>query len=177
MEKIVGHNNYFYHPKVGDIVIGIVDRKNQDDWLVDIGYSHNAFLPGMAFDGVTKKSAPRFEKGELVACYVEEVPDAGEVLLSCLQRTQNEHFGRLTGGTLLRMRPKDLSVIDAIGFNDLVSAKSALSVAKGENGRFWFDTGNAVTATQLVSLVKESAKQPDPRAYFEEHLADVKFEN
>ena len=176
MEKPVGHNNYFYHPKVGDIVIGIIDRRNVDDWLVDIGFSHQAFLPGMAFDGVTKKSAPRFEKGELVVCYIEEVPEAGEVLLSCLQRTQNEHLGRLTGGTLIRMRPSDMNVIDTIGFQELVAAKSALSVAKGENGRFWFDTGNAVSATQLVSLVKTAARQEDPKTYFEEHLIDVKFE-
>ena len=176
MEKTVGHTNYFYHPKVGDIVIGIVDRKNVDDWLVDIGYSHNAYLPGMAFENVTKKSAPKFERGELVIGYVEEVPEAGEILLSCVGRTANEKLGRLSGGILLRMRPKDMAVFDKIQFYDLVSQKSPLTVARGVNGRLWFDTGNAVSGMQLLTLIKECATKDDPSAYFNEHLVDVKFE-
>jgi exosome complex component RRP40 len=176
MEKTVGHTKYFYHPKVGDIVIGIVDRRNMDDWLVDIGYSHNAYLPGMAFDNVTKKSAPKFERGELVICYVEEVPEAGEVLLSCIGRTANEKLGRLAGGVLLRMRPKDIGVFEKIDFYNIVSKKTQLTVAVAVNGRLWFDTGNAVSGIQLLTLIKQAAEVDDPKAYFAEHIVDVNFE-
>lgn len=173
--RVVGHTNAFYQPKQGDIVIGIVDRRVNDDWTVDIGFSHNAYLPGMAFDGVTKKSAPKFDRGEIVVCYVEDVPDAGEVLLSCVARTDNEKLGRLNGGTVLRLRPCDTGLLDTIRFAQLVGEKTKLQMAKGMNGRVWFDTGSAITTVQLLSVVNSALMSEDPAATFKEGLEKINF--
>ncbi|EAY14901.1 hypothetical protein TVAG_380110 [Trichomonas vaginalis G3] len=173
--KVIGHTNSFYKATAGDIVIGIVDRKNGDDWLVDIGSSHNAYLPGMAFAGVTKQTAPKFDKGDLVVAWVEQVPEAGEVLLSCLPRTQNEKLGRLTGGTVLRLRQNDMKLLDEIEFDKLVAAKSKLNVAPGMNGRYWFETENSIADVQLLSLLKSSLSQPNPKTAFEDGLQNIRF--
>ena len=62
----VGHTNSFYHPNKNDIVIGIIDKRNGEDWLVDIGFSHQALLPMLAFSGATKKIVQNFREAKLL---------------------------------------------------------------------------------------------------------------
>lgn len=171
----VGHLNSFYKPKKGNIVIGFVERRNVDDWLVDIGYSHSAILPQLAFDGVTKKNAPKFNRGEVVVAFVEEVPENGEVLLSCLSRTPNEKLGRVLGGNILRCRPEDMNKIAEYEFQQKISQKSPLTVAKGENGRMWVDTGNPATSVMVTHAITTALGSEDPLSTFDQLLEQIQF--
>ena len=123
--------------------------------MVDIGYSHLAILPSLSFENVTKKNAPKFEYGEIVAAYIVDVPESGEVLLSCIGRNQKEKLGKLIDGTLIRMRPNDINKIIEFNFLELISKKVSLSSAKGENGRLWFNTGKSISCIQLNDLIKK----------------------
>ena len=165
ISSTVGHTNTFYHPNCGDVVIGIIDKRVNDDWSVDIGFSHMALLNMLSFDGATKRNCPKFKRGEVVAAFVEEVPDAGEVLLSCKPRTKKETLGQLAGGTIIRSRPRDLQKIADLGLLKMVSEKtSTLKCSFGKNGRLYIDTGNAVTsvlAANAIMVALENKENPE----------------
>jgi len=174
-QRPVGHLTSYYHPKKDDLVIGIIDRKMLDDWLVDIGSSHCAYLPGLAFDGATKKNCPVFDRGELIIAFIEEVPEAGEVLLNCVARTPNEKLGRLSGGSILRLRPEDMNKVGSLQIAQLVSTKTSLTMAKGENGRMWLDTGKPISTIQLINSIKIALQSEDPSHTFEDELQKISF--
>ena len=171
----VGHNNVFYQPQQDDVVIGIVEKRMNDDWLVDIGFSHFALLPSLSFDGATKKNAPKFQKGECVAAYVEEVPAAGEIVLSCISRTKNDSLGRITGGTLVRARPKDLLLIQQYQFLEEVAKKSAITQCFGKNGRLYIDLKNAVTTILVSNAIIQALSAEDPIQEFQNLLSQIDF--
>lgn len=171
---VIGHSAAFYHPVKGEIVIGIIERKYGEDWQVDIGYSHSAILPQLAFDGATKKNCPKFKRGDLVAGYVEDVPEAGEALLSCVPRTKTENFGPLAGGTLLRLRPSDLETVQSSGFvNAIADKKIPLRVAFGCNGRAFIDTGCSPISVQIVHCICAALKEENPLEAFEKLLSRI----
>lgn len=163
-----GHTAPFYHPSCGDIVIGIVERRRGEDWQVDIGYSHSAILPMLAFDGATKKNCPRFVRGDVVAAFIDAVPDAGETMLSCVPRTKGESLGPLAGGTLLRLRPNDLERVESDGFIDrVVSRGIPMKVAFGRNGRAFVDTGVAQISVQVVHSIVAALGNNEPLEAFD----------
>lgn len=170
----VGHTRAFYHPEQGDLVIGIVERRSNDDWMVDIGYSHTALLPQLAFDNVTKRNAPKFGRGDLVLAFVDDVPDAGETLISCVPRKQKETLGPLKGGMLIRMRPKDLEKLEASGIvKSIVDKRIPLRVAFAKNGRAFIDTGSASVTVQIAHCITEAVKAENTLECFEGLLAQV----
>lgn len=172
----VGHLNAFYHPKKDDIVIGIVDKQSGDNWLVDIGFSHQAVLPKLAFTGATKNNRPKFQHGEVVVAFVEEVPDSGEVILSCIERTKKEKLGRLTGGTIVRARPKDIKRIQDYHFMDKVGQKSPIVCSFAQNGRLYIDTSNDVTTVLLANAIINSLSAEDPEKAFEHELDSINWD-
>jgi exosome complex component RRP40 len=170
----VGHLNTFYHPVKGQIVIGIIERRVNEDWHVDIGYSHSALLPQLAFDGATKKNCPKFLRGDAVAAYVEDVPEAGETLLSCVPRSRHETFGQLSGGMIIRARPHDLEQLERGEFIAEIAAHSiTLRVAWGKNGRAFLDTGNAVLTVQLAQALLDALRSESPADAFRESVANL----
>ena len=169
-----GHTCAFYHPVKGDIVVGIVERRRNDDWMVDIGYSHPAVLPQLAFEGATKRNCHKFQKGDLVLAFVEDVPDAGETLLSCVPRKTKESLGPLAGGTLLRMRPADIEKVKSVGFFEaLTSRKVPMRVAFGANGRAYIDSGDASVTVQVAHCIKTALPTDAPLECFVQMLAKV----
>ncbi|KAK8890043.1 Exosome component 3 [Tritrichomonas musculus] len=173
----VGHTNSFYQPKKDDIVIGIVDKRSGEDWLVDIGFSHQAVLPQLSFDGATKKNCPKFERGETVVAFVEEVPESGEVILSCIGRTKNEKLGRVTGGSLVRARPKDIQRISEYKFIDKIGNKTPIVASFAQNGRLYIDASNDVITVLLVHAITRSLESDDPVKAFDQEMESINFEN
>jgi exosome complex component RRP40 len=180
--RFVGHLNSFYQPQKGDIVIGIVERYLNEDWQVDIGYSHSAILPQLAFAGATKRNCPKFRRGELVAAYIDDVPDAGETLLSCIpRRKMNEEFGPLTGGGLLRCRQTDIDTVERLNLMEIIGARIratpkaaiTLKVAFGKNGRAFIETGNPLVTLQVIHCITEALATDDPLGAFEKAFAGI----
>ena len=173
----VGHTNSFYHPNKNDIVIGIIDKRNGEDWLVDIGFSHQALLPMLAFSGATKKNCPKFQRGEVVVAFVEEVPDSGEIILSCIERKKNEKLGRLTGGTLVRARPKDIERIKDLNLIDKIATKSAITCSFAQNGRLYIDLSNDILTVLVSNLITNCLSSPEPEQYFDKGLETIDWDS
>jgi exosome complex RNA-binding protein Rrp4 len=180
--RFVGHLNSFYQPQKGDTVIGIIERHLNEDWQVDIGYSHSAILPQLAFTGVTKRTCPKFRRGDMVAAYIDDAPDAGETILSCIPRPKmNEEFGPLTGGGLLRCRQADIDTVKRLNLMEIVVARIRatpnaaimLTVAFGKNGRAFIETGNPLVTLQLIHCITEALATDDPLGAFEEAFARI----
>ncbi|KAH0785040.1 Exosome complex component RRP40 [Histomonas meleagridis] len=163
-----GHLNPFYQPKIHDLVIGIIDKKNGEEWLVDIGFYHFAILPQLSFEGATKKNCPKFKHGDLVAALVESVPEAGEVVLTCISK-KIPNLGGLTGGTLLRSRMSDIERVIQYGFLDKVSLEKIFA----KNGRVYIK-GDPVKCIQTVHFILTALKSDDPVSVFDQMLKDTK---
>lgn len=52
------------------LVVGIVLKRTQDRYSVDVGSAHLAALDALAFDGATKRNKPSLQLGALVYCRV-----------------------------------------------------------------------------------------------------------
>lgn len=174
-ETKTGHTNYFYHPKKGDTVIGTIRQRTGDDWLVNIGYSHGAILPELAFNGATKRNCPKFERGDLVLCTVHETPDTSDVLLTCVTKTKTDKMGPLNGGTLVRGRPDTLTKFLEFDMADLIRTKTAFTFSFGKNGLIWIDASNPTVSAQLAHAITESLGSDNPRDTLESFLERINF--
>lgn len=175
MSFSAGHTNFYYHPKQDDIVVGIINRKADTDWLVDIGSSHSAILPMLAFDGATKKTCPKFKRGEMIACYIEEVPKCGEVLLSCISRTKQEKLGPLVGGTLLRCRNRDIQRIFDLGLLEKAT-QAKIKAVKGMNGRLFIEAQTAEVSERICYAVMAALENKGNEVTeFQQQLNGIQF--
>lgn len=175
MSYFVGHSNFFYHPKQGDIVIGIINRKSDNDWVVDIGYSHTGLLPMLSFDGATKKTCPKFRQGEMVACYIEVAPEAGEILLSCIPRTNQEKLGPLVGGSLLRCKSKDIQKVFDLGLLEKIT-QAKIKAVNGMNGRLFIEAQTAEISERICYAILTSLEnQGNEIMEFRKQLSYIDF--
>ena len=84
-------------------LIGIIKNRVGDNYLVDINAPTQATLPGLEFDGATKRNKPNLSPGDLVFARVAKNSKFLGAQLSC----QNAGFsvgkvlGQLKGGTIV----------------------------------------------------------------------------
>ena len=169
----VGHQVSYYKPKENDVVIGIVIKRSGDDWLVDIGDFHKAILPYLSFPDATKSSYPKFNQGDIIAALVEEVPECGEVKLTCIHEIQK--LGPLNGGALVRCRQSDIEKIDEFQYFSIIAQKFPLTCAKGQNGRLWLDANDPIISIQLANAIISALSNPDdnPVDLFNSLIQDI----
>lgn len=55
-----------YMPEKNHFVIGVIKNKIGDNFLVDINAPLDAILPGLDFDGATKRNKPNLNAGDLI---------------------------------------------------------------------------------------------------------------
>jgi exosome complex component RRP40 len=73
-----------YIPAVEDNVVGVVRDKQGEQYRVDIGASHTALLPFLAFEGATKRNRPNLQVGTLVYARVVMANKDMEPEISCI---------------------------------------------------------------------------------------------
>lgn len=168
MEKHFEFDSYFYHPVKGERIIGKVKVKGRDFYNVDIGYSHLAYLDILSFDNSSQKLYPRLEQGELIYGYVEDVPEAGEVIISCKTKPSGETgFGRLPKGTLIKATPEDIARMHKYRFCQLTPSDYSLQMIFGKNGRAWIDGGSAILTTIFAAIINQSMNSENPQETFQ----------
>ena len=111
-----GQNKYWvettrkrYVPSLEDIVIGTVRARHGESFSLDIRARCPAVLPGLAFDGASKRNKPNLAVGALVLARVVTANKDMEPELSCmaLHGTKKDwvtglaQFGELHGGMTL----------------------------------------------------------------------------
>lgn len=73
-----------YYPRVGDQVVGIVEEKGGDFYMVNIFCGMNCILNRLAFDGATKRNRPELKRGEVIYARVLSTGGLeGDVEISC----------------------------------------------------------------------------------------------
>lgn len=75
-----------YTPRSSEAVLGVIESKNAEHYIVNIFGQHPAVLPALAFDGATKRNRPHLNVGHLVYARVVDdggPDDAADPVLSC----------------------------------------------------------------------------------------------
>eukprot|EP01006_Ploeotia_vitrea_P040541 TRINITY_DN66434_c11_g1_i1.p1 TRINITY_DN66434_c11_g1~~TRINITY_DN66434_c11_g1_i1.p1 ORF type:complete len:328 (+),score=150.82 TRINITY_DN66434_c11_g1_i1:45-1028(+) len=145
-----------YMPQVDDMVVGTVLERHKESYVLDIGSSHPARLPTLAFEGATKRNKPNIEVGSLVYARVEAANKDMEPELTCISPhikkdwvTGESMFGELHGGYLfkcsLSLAHKLLD--DECWVLQCLGSYMPFELAIGMNGRVWL---NAETPLHIV---------------------------
>ncbi|KAL9252011.1 putative exosome complex component rrp40 [Drosera capensis] len=157
-----------YVPCVQDHVLGIVLDCRADNFLVDIKGPTLAFLPVLAFEGVTRRNIPRFESGTLLYARVVKATPGMNPELSCMDANgKAAEFGPLKGGFMIEtstgLSRKLLSSPPCPVLVDL-GKKLSFEIAVGLNGRVLVNAespstviivSNAITKSEILSPVKQ----------------------
>lgn len=159
-----GHDTYWvdtnrsrYYPKVGDQVVGIIEEKGGDFFIINIFSGFHCILNRLAFEGATRRSKPEMKKGDLIYARVSAATDGTNVMdteLSCLSlngpkkewTTGETIYGELPQGLLIRvsilkaksMLKPDCAVLNALG------SYYCFETAIGMNGAIWVRSANLV---------------------------------
>jgi exosome complex component RRP40 len=83
----VDTNRTRYYPKKGDQIVGLIEERGGDYYVINIFSGFNCILSRLAFEGATKRSKPELKKGDLVYARVLAASDDEETVdteLSCL---------------------------------------------------------------------------------------------
>jgi exosome complex component RRP40 len=73
-----------YFPRVGDKVVGIVEDKGGDFYVVNIFSGTHCILHRLSFEGATKRNKPELKRGDLVYAVVQVADRDRETELSCI---------------------------------------------------------------------------------------------
>lgn len=160
-----------YVPRVGELVIGTVQRSAAESYFVVLSdYTAPALLPQLAFEGATKKTRPQLSPGALVyarVCLADKHMDAE---LECVHPStgKSEGLGPLTGGMLYAvslglarrlMMPRSTQDAKVVVLDELAAAGLQFETATGRNGRFWVDSESPKTVIVVGRAVQETDSQ------------------
>lgn len=178
-----------YAAAAGDTVLGVVTGRLGEAYRLDIHSSSSAVLPGLEFDGASKRNKPNLQVGALVYARVAVADPDMEPELSCkvLSGPKKDWvtgdcvFGELKAGLTVPcslrharslLDPK-CEILQALG------RVIPYEIAVGVNGRVWVNSGskkhtilisNAITHSEHLDdkatreLVNELMRKLDERA-------------
>jgi exosome complex component RRP40 len=120
-----------YYPKVGDQVVGVIEEKGGDFYIVNIFSGSSCILNRLAFEGATKRNRPELKKGDVVYARVTIAGNDCDTELSCISTTGSKKewssgetvYGLLSQGlvvnvnsaTARRLLRPDCAVLNALG--------------------------------------------------------------
>jgi exosome complex component RRP40 len=156
-----------YVPLLDDTVLGVVLEKHGESFTVDIGSAHAATLPGVAFDGASRRNRPKLDIGALVHARVVGAGKHVEPELSCMSpggngkgwMTGESMFGELKGGYMLHCS-LDLgaSLLQERSpvLVELERLKLPFEIATGFNGRVWIDSTSVAHTIFISNVIAKS---------------------
>ncbi|RBR14807.1 uncharacterized protein FIESC28_07551 [Fusarium coffeatum] len=157
-----------YTPRVGELVIGTVQRSAADFFFVTLSdYTAPAQLPQLSFEGATKKTRPQLAAGALVYARVALANRHMDPEIECVSAStgKSEGLGPLTGGMLYNvslgmarrlMMPKSVQEGRVVVLEELGNAGLQFETATGRNGKFWVDSESAKTVIAVGRAVQET---------------------
>ncbi len=120
-----------YFPRVNDQVVGIIEDKTADFYLVNIFSGFNCILNRLAFEGATKRNKPELKKGDAIYARVQSTGNDADTELTCISTTGSKKewssgetvYGLLSQGlvvhvdsaTARRLLRPDCVVLNALG--------------------------------------------------------------
>ena len=165
-----------YTPRKGDQVVGIIEERGVDFYVVNIFSGAHCVLNRLAFEGATKRSKPELKKGDLIYARVIVASDptqedgglyeTRDTELTCLTATGPKKewntgetiYGELPVGVLINvplLMAKKLLHHDCVVLNALGSNYS-FEVAVGMNGAVWIRAKNAIETIIIRNAIINS---------------------
>eukprot|EP00899_Mesostigma_viride_P022152 jgi/Mesvir1/3120/Mv05560-RA.1 len=141
-----------------DAVLGIIVEKHGENYAVDIKGASLAVLPGLAFEGATRRNRPNLKVGDLLYCRVDPTSTVElETTLTCMDDNgKASGFGPLEGGysfncttALARMllSKPTCPLLDELGKH------VPFELAVGINGRIWVKADNVMSTVKASHLI------------------------
>ncbi|KAK5998803.1 Exosome complex component RRP40 [Cladobotryum mycophilum] len=165
-----------YMPRVGELVIGTVQRSAAEVYYVTLSdYTAPAILPQLSFESATKKTRPILAPGALVYARVTLANKHMDTELECVSSStgKSDGLGPLAGGMMfsislgmarLLMMPKRAQEGKLIVLDELANAGLQFETATGRNGRIWVDSDNTktiITAGRAIQQTDEKSLSPE----------------
>lgn len=76
--------NALPNEKYGDQVVGIIEERGGDYYMVNIFSGTHCVLNRLSFEGATKRNKPELRRGDLVYARVISTLEGGDIEISCL---------------------------------------------------------------------------------------------
>ncbi|KAG6038776.1 hypothetical protein E4U41_003708 [Claviceps citrina] len=157
-----------YLPRVGELVIGTVQKSAADVYYVSLSdYTAPALLPQLSFESATKKTRPILAAGALVYARVSMANKHMDAELECVSPATGkaDGLGPLTGGMLFHislgmsrrlMMPKSVQEGKIAVLEELGALGLHFETATGRNGRFWVESESARTVIAVGRAIQET---------------------
>ncbi|PHJ17750.1 exosomal 3 -5 exoribonuclease complex subunit [Cystoisospora suis] len=158
-----------YEPVQGDIVVGVVSGKRDEEYTVNIRARSDGLLPSIiGFEGATKRHHPSFSRGNLVLCQVARVSPELGTELTCVTSdckkswtSKEKILGELQShpGCLVVDLPFPLAmslsaphcfVLESLG------EQIPFEIAVGANGRVWIRGKTSTDAILVYNILLAS---------------------
>ncbi|KAG6015139.1 hypothetical protein E4U43_005655 [Claviceps pusilla] len=157
-----------YIPRVGELVIGTVQKSATDVYYVFLS-DHTApvLLPQLSFESATKKTRPILAPGALVYARVSMANKHMDAEVECVNASTGkaDGLGPLTGGMLFHislgmarrlMMPKSVQDGKIVVLVELGALGLQFETATGRNGRFWVDSESTKTIIAVGKAIQET---------------------
>ncbi|KHN98747.1 uncharacterized protein MAM_03209 [Metarhizium album ARSEF 1941] len=157
-----------YIPRVGELVIGTVQKSAADVYYVHLSdYTAPVLLPQLSFESATKKTRPVLAPGALVYARVTMANKHMDAELECVSSStgRSDGLGPLVGGMVFDislgmarrlMMPKSLHGGRIVALEELGALGLKFDTATGRNGRFWVDSENTKTIVAVGRAIQET---------------------
>ncbi|OAQ68587.1 exosome complex exonuclease RRP40 [Pochonia chlamydosporia 170] len=157
-----------YVPRVGELVIGTIQKSAADVYYVHLSdYTAPVLLPQLSFESATKKTRPILAQGALVYARVTLANKHMDAELECVSSStgKSDGLGPLAGGMLFDvslgmarrlMMPKSAQEGKIVVLEELAALGLQFDTATGRNGRFWVDSENTKTVLAVGRAVQET---------------------
>ncbi|KAL7920035.1 hypothetical protein ACQKWADRAFT_299571 [Trichoderma austrokoningii] len=161
-------SNGRYIPRVGELVIGTINKSAAEVYFVSLSdYTAPVLLPQLSFESATKKTRPILAPGALVYARVTLANKHMDAELECVSASTGkaDGLGPLVGGMLfaislgmarLLMMPKKAQQGSVVVLDELADAGLQFETATGRNGRLWVDSDNTKTIIVVGRAIQET---------------------
>lgn len=157
-----------YFPRVGELVIGTVQKSAADVYYVSLSdYTAPVLLPQLSFESATKKTRPILAAGALVYARVSMANKHMDAEVECFNSSTGkaDGMGPLTGGMLFNispgmsrrlMMPKTVQQGKIVVLEELAALGLHFETATGRNGRFWVDSESTKTVIAVGRAIQDT---------------------
>jgi len=155
-----GHRPAASSLSTGDLVLGIVVRRQLESLLVDIGYNELASLSLYDFEGSTKRTKPNVDRGDVIYGRLKIDGECQPEIVCVNEDGKADGMGVLHENGYLFDIPID-TANDLIDHNNLLKElgnEIPYEIAIGANGRVWVKAATTRTMIALRNVLLEKAK-------------------
>ncbi|WP_338601149.1 exosome complex RNA-binding protein Rrp4 [Sulfolobus tengchongensis] len=155
--EIIPLEGSFYYPKIGDIVIGLIEDVEIYGWVVDIKAPYKAYLPALNLLGrpvnVGEDLRRYLDVGDYIIARIENFDRTVDPVLS----VKGKDLGRISNGTVIEIMP--VKVPRVIGKNksmyETLTSKSGCSMLVANNGRIWANCPSRLSEEILIEAIRK----------------------